>query len=211
MTMLNLLIQNTSFHSNRFIKNNSDTLDILLHGSSGGMNYSLMQKIFDVCVGQGHSVVNFNFPYFDRGEEQSSGPELIEELETLQKVLDECNSKEYKHIRLIGKSLGAIIASCYLKSLPEAVQPKFSIVVFGYIAGSIDLKEFSGKIDIIQGQFDKFGNIDVIKKDLENTKSKSINYFEIRGGDHSYRNEQKEPVFEDEAIAFFNAESHRSF
>lgn len=100
-----------------FKTQNSDTLDVLLHGSSGGMNYSLMQKIADICITQGHSVVNFNFPYFEKGEEQSSGPELKEELETLQAVLDECKADEYKHIRLIGKSLGAIVASHYLKSL----------------------------------------------------------------------------------------------
>lgn len=192
---------NTS--SLKFVKNNSDTLDVLLHGSSGGMNYSLMQKIADVCVKQGHSVVNFNFSYFERGDEQSSGPELKEELETLQSVLDECEAKEYKHIRLIGKSLGAIIASYYLKSLSTEEQPKYSIVVFGYVTGSIDLKNFEGKIDIIQGENDKFGNIQVVKDDLKNAFSRNINYFEIKKADHSYRNELKEPVFEDEAIEVF--------
>lgn len=39
----------------KFIDSKSDTLDVILHGSSGGMNYSLMQKIADVCVKQGHS------------------------------------------------------------------------------------------------------------------------------------------------------------
>ena len=54
----------------KYIDNNSDTLDVLLHGSSGGMNYTLMQKVFDESVRQGHSVANFNFPYFERGQEQ---------------------------------------------------------------------------------------------------------------------------------------------
>ena len=187
----------------KFVNNKSDALDILLHGSSGGMNYSLMQKIFDECIKQGHSVVNFNFPFFERGEEQSSGPELKEELETLQSVLDECKVEEYKHIRLIGKSLGSIIASYYLKSLPKEKQPKYSVIVFGYVTGSIDLKSFSGKIDIIQGENDKFGNIEVVKNDLKTAVSKNINYFEIKNADHSYRNELKEPVFEGEAIAVF--------
>jgi predicted alpha/beta-hydrolase family hydrolase len=174
-----------------------------LHGSSGGMNYSLMQKIADVGIKQGHSVANFNFPYFERGEEQSSGPELKEELETLQSVLNECKAKEYKHIRLIGKSLGAIIASHYLKSLSKDEQSKYSIVVFGYVTGSIDLKSFEGKIDIIQGEKDKFGNTEVVKNDLKTAVSKDINYFEIKNADHSYRDESKEPVFEGEAIDIF--------
>lgn len=187
----------------KYIDNNSDTLDVLLHGSSGGMNYSLMQKIADVCVKQGHSVVNFNFPYFERGEEQSSGPELKEEIETLKAVLNKCKSMEYKHVRLIGKSLGAIIASYCLKQLPKEEQSKHSVVVFGYVTGSIDLKSFEGRIDLIQGEKDKFGNIDVVKDDLKNAVSKNINYFEIKNADHSYRNELKEPIFEDEAIEAF--------
>ncbi|WKZ25811.1 MAG: hypothetical protein QY322_00680 [bacterium] len=185
----------------KFVSNKSDTLDVLLHGSSGGMNYSLMQMIFDECVKQGHSVVNFNFPYYERGEEQSSGPELKEELETLRSILDECRAKEYKHVRLIGKSLGAIIASYYLKSLPKEEQSKYSAIVFGYVTGSIDLKTFEGKIDIIQGEKDKFGNIEVVKNDLKTAVSKDINYFEIKNADHSYRvPETKEPIYEDEAV-----------
>ncbi len=187
----------------KFIKNKSNTLDVLLHGSSGGMNYSLMQKIFDECAKQGHSVANFNFPYFERGEEQSSGPELNEELETLKSVLNKCKAEEYKHIRLIGKSLGAIIASYYLKSLSKEEQTKYSVIVFGYVTGSIDLKSFGGKIDIIQGEKDKFGNIDVVRNDLKDVVSKDISYFEIKNADHSYRNELKEPIFEDEAIDIF--------
>jgi predicted alpha/beta-hydrolase family hydrolase len=187
----------------KFVKNKSDTLDVLLHGSSGGMNYSLMQKIFDECIEQGHSVVNFNFPYFERGEEQSSGPKLKEELETLQSVLNECKAEEYKHIRLICKSLGAIIASYYLNTLSKEEQSKYSIVVFGYVTGSIDLKSFDGKIDIIQGEKDKFGNTEVVKNDLKDAVSEDISYFEIKNADHSYRNELKEPIFEDEAIEVF--------
>jgi alpha/beta superfamily hydrolase len=117
--------------------------------------------------------------------------------------LDECKAEKYKHIRLIGKSLGAIIASYYLESLQKEEQSKYSIVIFGYVTGSIDLNSFEGKIDIIQGEKDKFGNIDVVKNDLKDAVSEDISYFEIKNADHSYRNELKEPVFEDEAIEVF--------
>jgi predicted alpha/beta-hydrolase family hydrolase len=187
----------------KFVDNKSDTLDILLHGGKGGMNQSLNLKIFDASVYQCHSVVSFNFSFFERGEEQSSGPELKEELETLQSVLDKCKAKEYQYIRLVGKSLGAIIASYYLKSLSTEVRSKYSIVVLGYVTGSIDLKSFPGKINIIQGEKDKFGNIEVVKNDLKDAVSKNINYFEIKEADHSYRNELKEPIFEDEVIDIF--------
>ncbi len=38
----------------------------------------------------------FNFPYLERGEEHSSGPELKEELKTLEKMLDMVNVKDYQ-------------------------------------------------------------------------------------------------------------------
>jgi predicted alpha/beta-hydrolase family hydrolase len=186
-----------------FIETNSDTLDVLLHGAGGGMKHSNIQKAFDVCVKQGHSVVNFNFPYFERGEEQSSGPKLIEEVETLKKILAECKADKYKHIRLIGKSLGAIIAAKYLSSLKPAEMEKFSVIIFGYDTGMIDISTFTGKISIIQGEKDKYGNIGVVKNDLKNAASKDISFFEVSNADHSYRNEQKEPVYEDAAIEFF--------
>lgn len=187
----------------KYIRNNNDTLDILLHGSSGGMNYSLMQKIFDECVKQGHSVVNFNFPYFERGDENSSGDELPEELEALKFVLNKCNANEYKYVRLIGKSLGGIVASYYLRTLSNQEQPKYSVVVFGYIKGYTNLKNFNGDIYIIQGEKDNHGDIEVVKNDFKDANSKNINCFEIKNADHSYKNELKEPIFEDEAIDIF--------
>ncbi len=187
----------------KFIDNKSDTIDILLHGGKGGMNQSLSLNIFDACVNQEYSVVSFNFPFFEREEEQSSGPELNEELKTLQTVLDECKADEYKHVRLIGKSLGGIIASRFVSHLTKMDQEKYSVIIFGYVTGDINLNNFNGKITIIQGEKDKYGGIEVVKNDLKNAVSKNINYFEIKNADHSYRNGLKEPVFEDDAIDIF--------
>ncbi|HET7098801.1 MAG TPA: alpha/beta family hydrolase [Patescibacteria group bacterium] len=186
------------------VETESDTLDVLLHGGKGGMNYSLMQKIFDASVKQGHSVVNFNFPFFERGEEQSSGPDLVEEVETLKNILNSVKFDKYKQIRLIGKSLGGAIGAKFLSTLDVEEQSKFSIIIFGYITGDIKLNTFPGKIVIIQGEKDKYGGINVIEKDLENAVSKDITYFEVPNADHSFRNEQKEPVYEDGAIEIFN-------
>ena len=187
----------------KFIEIKSNTLDVLLHGAGGGMEHSNMKKTFDVCVEKGHSVVNFNFPFFERGEEHSSGPELVEEIETLKKILSDCHAKKYKHIRLIGKSLGAIIAAKYLSQLKPEEQNKFSVIIFGYDTGMINISTFAGKISIIQGEKDKYGDIDVVKNDLKNAKAENIQYFEVPNADHSYRNEQKEPVYEDIAINYF--------
>jgi len=151
-----------------FVKTESDTLDVLLHGAGGGMEHTNIKKAFDVCVGKGYSVVNFNFPFCERGDEHSSGPDLIEEIETLKKVLTECEANKYQHIRLIGKSLGAIIAAKYLSQLTPTEQKKYSVVIFGYDTGMINISTFPGKISIIQGEKDKYGNIEIVKNDLKN-------------------------------------------
>lgn len=194
------MIKSLKLHKN----NKSEVIDILLHGSKGGMNHSLMQKIFNECIKQGHSVANFNFPYFERGDQNSSGDELIEELEILKLVLNDCGASKYKHIRLIGKSLGGIVASYYLNSLTPDDQSKYAVVVFGYIKGYTNLKSFKGDICIIQGEKDSYGDIKIVKNDLKNAVSKNIKYFEIKNADHSYKNESKEPIFEDEAIEVFS-------
>jgi predicted alpha/beta-hydrolase family hydrolase len=187
----------------KFVETKSDTLDVLLHGSSGGMNYSLMQKIFDGCVTEGHSVVSFNFPFFERGEEHSSGSELTEELGILKDILAKCHAEKYESVRLIGKSLGGIIGARFLEGLSGEDQKKFTIIFFGYDVGDVNLKNFQGKAVVIQGEKDKYGNIDAVKKNLEGETSKDVVYYEVPNADHSFRNEQKEPVYEDVAINFF--------
>ncbi|NMD01450.1 MAG: hypothetical protein GYA62_17245, partial [Bacteroidales bacterium] len=168
----------------KFTKTKSNPLDVLLHGSGGGMEHSNMKMAFDACVEKGHSVVTFNFPFFERGEEHSSGVELKEEIETLKEVLNKCKAIEYKHIRLIGKSLGAIIAAKYLSTLSPDVQMRYSVIIFGYDTGMIDISTFPGRIFVIQGEKDKYGNIEIVKNDLKNAVSKNIEYFEIPKADH---------------------------
>jgi len=180
----------------------SDTLDVILHGGSlEGMKMSLIKKVYQTSIDKKHSVITFNFPFSERGQDQSSGPELKEELKTLQNFLDYCNYKSFKRIRLIGKSLGAIVASFYLDKLPTDEAERFSIIILGYVTGSLKLKKFEGQITVIQGEKDKFGNVNVVKNDLKDAMSQDIKYLEIKDADHSYRNpETKESVFEDEAI-----------
>jgi len=111
------------------------------------------------------------------------------------------NATEYKHVRLIGKSLGGIVASYFLKNIKE--ENNYSVIILGYVKteGGVDINNFRGDITIIQGSKDKFGNIETIKEDLNNAISKNIRYFEIENADHSYRDpETKEAKYEDEVL-----------
>ncbi|HTK03451.1 MAG TPA: alpha/beta family hydrolase [Alphaproteobacteria bacterium] len=192
---------NTKSNFKYFHSSKSKTLDVVLHGSSAGMDSSLINKIVDVSRKNGNSVVAFNFLFLERGDEHSSGPELVEEIETLKSVLEFCKGESYPTVRLIGKSLGAIIAAKFLTNLNSEEQTKYEIIVFGYVTGSIDLKNFVGKTVIIQGEKDKFGNIEIVKQDMKNAISKDVSYFEIKNADHSYRDpETKEPIYEDQAV-----------
>lgn len=184
-----------------FHNNKAKTLDVVLHGGSQGMDSSLINKIVDASRKKSNSVVAFNFPYIERGEEKSSGPELIEEIDALQSVLDFCQVDKYKNIRLIGKSLGGVVAGHYLKKLDRNQLEKFSLMIFGYDIGYIDLKSFPGRIVIIQGDKDKFGDVEAVKNDMKGAVSKQIIYLSVKGADHSYRvPETKEPIYEDEAV-----------
>jgi len=170
-----------------FYNNKSNTLDIILPGGSYGMDSSFIEKVIASCKNAGHCVLAFNFPYFDRGEEHSSGPELEEELLVLSELMKFVQANSFEHIRFVAKSLGAIVASFFLKNVIIEEHSKYSVIVLGYVTGSIDLKDFRGKISIIQGEKDKFGGIDVVKKDMESTASSDISYFQIEGGGSQFQ------------------------
>lgn len=184
-----------------FHNSHSNTLDVILHGGSKGIESSLIEELYQLSKNRKHSVLAFNFPYLERGEENSSGPKLQEELATLRSLLGFVDAGFYQHVNLIGKSLGAIVASFYLKSLPPKLLKQYSVVVLGYITGGIYLKNFPGKIVIIQGEKDRFGDIEAVKGDLKGASSRNIKFYEIKGADHSYRvPETKEPIYEREVI-----------
>ena len=111
-----------------FYNNKAKTIDIVLHGSSADIDSDFINKIMETSKKIGNSVIAFNFPYFERGEEHSSGPELIEEIEALKLILNNCQSEKFESIRLIGKSLGAVIAGHYLKQIDNCTCQKISQV-----------------------------------------------------------------------------------
>lgn len=181
--------------------NNSNELNIIFPGSSLGFQTGLINKIFNRFVAEGKSAISYNYPFLDRGEENSSGEELVEELEALNEIFKVVNIDQYAKVNFIGKSLGAIIASFFLQK-PENKEllSKASLSVLGYVKGSINLKNLDCKVVIVQGENDRFGNLVEVKKDFENVDSSKVTFIEIPNADHSYRNSEKQPVFEDLAI-----------
>jgi alpha/beta superfamily hydrolase len=165
------------------------------------MDSDLINKLVVKSQSIGNSSVAFDFPYITRGEENYSGPELLEEIESLEAILQYCVVEQYRNISLIGKSLGGIVASKHLAKLSPEESKKYRVTILGYVVGFTDVKNFPGKITIVQGSKDKYGDITAVKQDMASAVSKYITYITISGADHSYRvPETKDGKYEDEAV-----------
>ena len=70
-------------------KHGSKTAYLVLHGGGPeGIETSFISASINKLTDTGKSVLGFNFPYCERGEENSSGPELTEEVAVLNTVID---------------------------------------------------------------------------------------------------------------------------
>jgi len=167
-----------------------EALDVILHGSDKGMDTSeSIQKTFQTAKDFGRSVVMFNFPFMDRNEKRKDSSHLDEEITTLKEVLEKCNASLYKKIRLIGKSLGGIVAAEYLNGLSKKDQEKYELVVLGFIPGATRVNNIVSKIIIFQGEEDRYGNVEAVRK-VVGAATENITVYGISGADHSF----KDPV-----------------
>jgi predicted alpha/beta-hydrolase family hydrolase len=179
-------------------KKGAKTAYLVLHGGGpDGVESPFISSIVESLAKTGNSVLGFNFPYCERGEENSSGPELAEEIDALTTAVGFLKAEGYEKIIIVAKSLGNIITSFWLE---KDVGENVSIVVLGYVIGSVKTEALKGKLRVvIQGEIDRFGNAQTVKDELaaHNVEAKVV---EIPKADHSYRNAQKEPVYQDQAI-----------
>ncbi len=178
----------------------SKRLVILTHGASEGIENSFLQNFIHKFTNQKVSVLAIQMPFKDRGENSSSGPELLEELQVVEQAMKLVNLFEYESIDFIGKSLGGIILSKFLNSQDKSFQTKTSLTILGYIYGDVEINNYSGKLVVIQGENDKYGDKKEIHNDLGKCISKDKSLVIIPNADHSYRNKNKEPVYQSEVV-----------
>jgi predicted alpha/beta-hydrolase family hydrolase len=179
-------------------KQGSKTVYLVLHGGGPeGVETPFISHIIESLAATGTSVFGFNFPYCERGEENSSGPELTEETAALEEVVQFLHSEGYERIIIVAKSLGGIVTSYWLAQHPDAL---VQVVVLGYVIGSVKTEAWHDKLSVvIQGENDRFGNGGAVQEELA-THNITAEILEVPVADHSYRNEQKEPVYQDDAI-----------
>ena len=175
-------------------KQASRTVCLILHGAAAGIESSFISQLYTSLSNGSQSVFTFNFPYLERGK-TSPSPNLREEIEALAFVIDSLKEKGYEVVILIAKSLGAVIASYYLKENPTA---DVRVAVLGYVVGEVQTAALIPKLKlVVQGQRDRFGNALDVRNELT---SDSIKVIEIPAADHSYRNIAREPEYQMRAI-----------
>jgi predicted alpha/beta-hydrolase family hydrolase len=179
-------------------KRDTKTVYLVLHGGGPeGVETSFISNIINALSNTGNSVFGFNFPYCERGEENSSGPELTEEIEALSTVVDFLRNEGYERVFIVAKSLGGIITSFWLE---QHAEENVEVAILGYVIGNVKTETLKGRLQlVIQGENDRFGNAAAVKKELAG-HSVDTEVTEVPGADHSYRNEQKEPVYQARAI-----------
>lgn len=176
-------------------KKGTKVVYMILHGGGPvGVETDFISSIFDAIAATKNSVLCFNFPYCERGEEASSGPELKEEINALKRAVDFAYLEGFSKIIIVAKSLGSIIASYYLEQYPDS---QIELLVLGYIPSETKQRAISNNLKlVIQGTNDRFASPIEVKKNVGSL----VEVIEIIDADHSYRNSKKEPVYQETAI-----------
>ncbi len=176
-------------------KINDRQVFLVLHGGGvAGIESPFISKIITEFADSKKSVLGFNMPYCERGEESTSN-NLIEETEALKSAIEYLRTEGYGRITVIGKSLGSIIASYYLE---QNEAPDVEVITLGYVIGSVKTPVITPYLKlVIQGENDRFGNMEAVKKEINNPQ---ISIIEIPKADHSYRDINKNPIYQEEVI-----------
>src|SRR6266545_2049135 len=169
-------------------KRDSKIVYLVLHGGGPeGIETPFIASIITSLTENGTSVFGFNFPYCERGEENSSGEDLTEETAALGTVVQFLRSEGYQKIIVVAKSLGGITTSYWLG---QHSAEDIEVVVLGYVIGSVKTETLQGKLRlVIQGENDRFGNAGAVKEELAKHNVQA-DVAEVPKADHSYRNEQ---------------------
>lgn len=188
----------TFTYHNKF---NSKKLFIIVHGGGAGIGDPFLGKIYNRIISANQSYVAIQMSFIDRGESSSSGVETLREIEEVQTVLDQINPSNIENICFIGKSLGGLVLQRFITQSTIFNDPKTHLTILGYLVGDVDVSQFKGKLHVIQGENDLYGTPEAVRKDLDNSQSAYVKLDIIANGDHSYRNDKKEPIYQDEAVS----------
>ena len=176
-------------------KNKSKNIYLVIHGGGPvGVETDFISAIFDTIAKTNNSALCFNFPYCERREENSSGPDLLEEVSTLKQVIDFVHTEGYNRITIIAKSLGGIISSYYFAKYPNK---SIDLIILGYIPNEIKQNAISENLKlVIQGENDRFATPSEVQKNVDS----KVAVIEIKNANHSYQDHNKNPIYQNEVL-----------
>jgi predicted alpha/beta-hydrolase family hydrolase len=179
-------------------KQASEEVFLVLHGGGpNGVESPFISKIITSIADSKHSVFAFNFPYCERGEERASGAGLTEEIDALNTIINFLRQEGYRKITIIAKSLGSVITSFWLAQNPNET---IDVVILGYVIGSVKTASIADNLRVVfQGENDRFGGALLLKQELDTEKS-DAKIIEIKNADHSYRDANGNPIYQDLVI-----------
>lgn len=176
---------------------------LIAPGSSGGMNQSLVKAVFERAATYRQTAFVFDYPFFERGDTgPSSG--LVEEVTTMADATSMLHELGLRRLHIIGKSLGAIVASNLLKhsnqvlNLPADEEPEGDwssfaggstrLTILGCALGELTIDDLSGtEVDIVQGEADRFGSDRVVQEAVAAAGRSDIRVVGIPNANHSFR------------------------
>ncbi len=180
---------------------NRDTLYILLPGVSQAPNTGILKSMENRLATLQKNYLVVTFPFQDKGFDGPESPTHEAELDEVIRGLEKVNEGEsFKRIVLVGKSFGALIAVKLIDKIKELFDCPIELHVLGFIFDdSACLDEgLVANVFVYQGELDRFGSPTDAERKMPFAK-----VFAIKGADHSYRNEKKEPVYEGDVERLF--------
>jgi predicted alpha/beta-hydrolase family hydrolase len=179
---------------------NSSKLTVIVHGGGEGIESNFIQKIRNKFNSQ--STLLIQMPFINRGEEGTSTKTFDEEIKEIKEIINSIDKSNIKSIKFIGKSIGALVLLNYIyQHYLELSKFEIDLTMLGFLVEFTKLDITKPlKINIIQGTNDKYGTILDVQNIIESSKLQ-IELSLVENGDHSYRDVNKNPIFQDDAIA----------
>lgn len=149
--------------------------------------YSKSQTdIYNFFVNKGISCISTNYIHQDKKEKFFMAENFIESKESLYKQVlqfweDIDSQYNYETIILIWTSLWGVLFNHLIDKFWSRVKHFF---ILWYLTGYIKPERLISPTTIIQGEYDKYGGIQIVKENVGN--SDMTTFFEISNTDHSY-------------------------
>jgi predicted alpha/beta-fold hydrolase len=179
---------------------NSTNLVVVNHGVSEDIRSEFIQKISNKAYNAGSSTLLLQMPYMNR-KENGSSEGLVEEIASVDTVLSSIDLSQYTTIHFVGKSLGALIFINYIYQNRSKLSQVISVTFLGFLVEFTKLQlDNTLTLNIIQGSNDKYGTKAQLEEIIATYPDININVNYIDNADHSYRNTDKVPVYQDQAI-----------